>query len=51
MSPHAVIAVVGASGGLGASTLTLAIARRLAATGPDAVVVDLDLTRGGLEVT
>lgn len=51
MSPHAVIAVVGASGGLGASTLALAVARRLAATGPDALVVDLDLTRGGLEVT
>src|SRR6478735_4235335 len=46
-----VTAVVGASGGLGASTLTLAIGRRLAATGPPAVVVDLDLLRGGLEVT
>jgi hypothetical protein len=46
-----VTAVVGASGGLGASTLALAIGRRLAATGPPAVVVDLDLLRGGLEVT
>lgn len=45
------IAVVGASGGLGASTLALAVGRRLAATGPPAAVVDLDLTRGGLEVT
>lgn len=44
-------AVVGASGGLGASTLALAVGRRLAATGPPAVVVDLDLARGGLEVT
>lgn len=51
MPQHSVIAVVGASGGLGVSTLALAVARRLAATGPDAVVVDLDLTRGGLEVT
>jgi hypothetical protein len=47
----AVIAVVGASGGLGASTLALAVGRRLAATGPASVVVDLDLVRGGLEVT
>ena len=47
----AVIAVVGASGGLGASTLALAVGRRLAATGPASVVVDLDLSRGGLEVT
>ncbi|HWS59112.1 MAG TPA: hypothetical protein VN257_11275 [Actinotalea sp.] len=46
-----VIAVVGASGGLGASTLALAVGRRLAATGPASVVVDLDLCRGGLEVT
>ncbi|HSF97823.1 MAG TPA: hypothetical protein VLA55_03940, partial [Ornithinibacter sp.] len=47
----AVIAVVGASGGLGASTLALAVGRRLAATGPESVVIDLDLRRGGLEVT
>ena len=46
-----VTAVVGASGGLGASTLALAVGRRLAATGPPSVVVDLDLLRGGLEVT
>lgn len=45
------VAVVGASGGLGASTLALAVGRRLAATGPPAAVVDLDLSRGGLEVT
>lgn len=52
MTPHHhVTAVVGASGGLGASTLALAVGRRLAATGPPAVVVDLDLLRGGLEVT
>ena len=44
------ILVVGASGGLGASTLALAVGRRLAATRP-AVVVDLDLDGGGLEVT
>ena len=45
------VAVVGASGGLGASTLALAVGRRLSATGPPTVVVDLDLARGGLEVT
>jgi hypothetical protein len=50
-SAPAVIAVVGASGGLGASTLALAVGRRLAATGPPSVVIDLDLDRGGLEVT
>ena len=50
-SAPSVIAVTGASGGLGASTLALAIGRRLAATGPPSVVVDLDLLRGGLEVT
>ncbi|MGG5259730.1 hypothetical protein [Phycicoccus avicenniae] len=46
-----IVAVVGASGGLGASTLALAVGRRLAASGPAATVVDLDLTRGGLDVT
>ena len=52
MASHpALVAVVGASGGLGASTLALAVGRRLAATGPPAVVVDLDLDRGGLEVS
>jgi hypothetical protein len=50
-SQPALVTVVGASGGLGASTLALAVGRRLAATGPPAVVVDLDLDRGGLEVS
>lgn len=46
-----VIAVAGASGGLGTSTLAVAVGRRLAATGPPSVVVDLDLGGGGLDVT
>ncbi|MBM6401360.1 hypothetical protein [Phycicoccus sonneratiae] len=46
-----VLAVVGASGGLGASTLALAVGRRLAGAGPPVTVVDLDLTGGGLDVT
>ena len=50
-SHPALVTVVGASGGLGASTLALAVGRRLAATGPPAVVVDLDLDGGGLEVS
>jgi hypothetical protein len=50
-SPPSVIAVLGASGGLGTSTLALAVGRRLAAHGPAATVVDLDLTGGGLDVT
>lgn len=50
-SPPSVLAVIGASGGLGASTLALAVGRRLAAHGPPATVVDLDLTRGGLDVS
>ncbi len=50
-SSQRLTAVVGASGGLGASTLALAVGRRLAATGPPSVVIDLDLLRGGLEVT
>ena len=45
------LAVVGASGGLGASTLALAVGRRLAATQGQSVVVDLDPARGGLEVS
>jgi hypothetical protein len=49
--PPSLVAVVGASGGLGASTLSLAVGRRLSATGPPAVVADLDLGRGGLEVS
>jgi hypothetical protein len=51
MSTSPVIAVVGSSGGLGASTLALAVGRRLAATGPPALVVDLDTEGGGLDVT
>ena len=50
MSSAPFIAVVGASGGLGASTLALAVGQRLSG-GPPSVVVDLDLTGGGLEVT
>ncbi len=45
------VAVVGAAGGLGASTLALAVGRRLAAAGRPVTVVDLDTTRGGLDVT
>ncbi len=45
------IAVVGASGGAGSSTLSLAVGRRVADTHGPSVVVDLDLGRGGLEVT
>ena len=52
MSQPPVTAVVGASGGLGASTLALAVGRRLAArAGPPVVVADLAPTSGGLEVT
>jgi hypothetical protein len=51
MNTSAVIAVVGTSGGLGASTLALAIGRRLAATGPPSLVVDLDVRGGGLDVS
>ena len=51
MSTSPVIAVVGASGGLGVSTFALAVGRRLAATGPPALVVDLDTGGGGLDVT
>ncbi|MBT9257779.1 hypothetical protein KMZ32_10930 [Phycicoccus sp. MAQZ13P-2] len=43
--------VVGASGGLGASSLALAVGRRLAGTHGGATVVDLDVGRGGLDVT
>ena len=49
-SPTTVV-VVGASGGLGVSSLSLAVGRRLAATGPPSVVVDLDLGGGGLDVS
>ncbi len=51
MSPSSCIAVVGASGGVGSSTISLAIGRRLAVTGPPSIVVDLDLGGGGLDVT
>lgn len=51
MTAPTVIVVAGASGGLGASTLALAVGRRLAATGPPSVVVDLDIPGGGLDVT
>ncbi|MGL4177221.1 MAG: hypothetical protein ACRCSN_14215 [Dermatophilaceae bacterium] len=44
------LVLVGASGGLGTTSLALATGRRLAATGPPAVVVDLDLDGGGLDV-
>ncbi|MGL5867150.1 MAG: hypothetical protein ACRCYX_15005 [Dermatophilaceae bacterium] len=44
------LVLVGASGGLGTTSLALAVGRRLAATGPPAVVVDLDLDGGGLDV-
>ena len=52
MSQPSLLAVVGASGGLGASTLALAVGRRLATrAGPPVVVADLAPTSGGLEVT
>ncbi len=51
MSRPPLLAVAGASGGLGASTLALAVGRCLARAGPPVVVADLDLTGGGLEVT
>lgn len=47
----AAVVVAGASGGLGASTLSLAVGRRWAASGPATVVVDLDVDGGGLDVT
>lgn len=49
-SPHT-IAIVGASGGLGASTLAAAVASRCAVHHGSATLVDLDLHGGGLEVT
>lgn len=45
------LAVTAASGGLGASTLAAALGAALAAEGNGAVVVDLDLHGGGLDVT
>ncbi|MGL5908667.1 MAG: hypothetical protein ACRCZP_01615, partial [Phycicoccus sp.] len=44
------LVLIGASGGLGTTSLALATGRRLAASGPPAVVVDLDLHGGGLDV-
>lgn len=43
--------VLGASGGIGASTLSVALGARLARRGLRAVVVDGHLGRGGLDVT
>lgn len=51
MTTPLLLAVVGASGGLGTSTLALAVGRRLARARPPVVVADLDLGRGGLEVS
>lgn len=45
------LAIVGASGGLGASTLAAAVAARCAVHFGGALLVDLDLSGGGLEVT
>ncbi len=45
------IVVIGASGGVGTSTLALAVGRRVADTHGPSVVLDLDPSRGGLEVT
>ena len=50
MTTSPCILVVGASGGLGASSLALAVGHRTAASGRLAVVVDLDTARGGLDV-
>ena len=51
MTPSIPVVVLGASGGLGASTVALALGRRLSASGPAGLVVDLDLDGGGLDVT
>lgn len=48
-SRHAVVAVTGASGGLGASTLATAVA--LAAPRGEVTLVDADLAGGGLDAT
>jgi hypothetical protein len=47
----AVVGVMGASGGLGASTLAAALARRFAARRASAALVDADLAGGGIDVT
>ncbi|HEY7721911.1 MAG TPA: hypothetical protein VIB11_08750 [Pedococcus sp.] len=46
-----VVGVLGSSGGLGASTLTVALALVAARRGASAVAVDADLAGGGLDVT
>jgi secretion/DNA translocation related CpaE-like protein len=46
-----VVGVLGASGGVGASTLSVALGARLARQGLRAVVVDSHFARGGLDVT
>ena len=55
LAPAIVVGVLGASGGLGASTLTVALALTAAQGGlapsPQAVAVDGVLSRGGLDVT
>ncbi|GGL42175.1 hypothetical protein H9L10_11345 [Phycicoccus endophyticus] len=51
MTPRAHIVLTGASGGLGVSTLALAVGRRLAVAGTPCTVVDLATTAGGLDVT
>jgi hypothetical protein len=50
-SDASVVGVLGASGGLGASTLAVAMAVRAARQGWRAVVVDGQLARGGVDVT
>ncbi len=50
-APTPLLLVVGASGGLGASSTALATGRRLAGSHGGATVVDLDLAGGGLDVT
>ena len=47
----AVIGVIGASGGLGSSTLAAALTRRVSVRQGACVLVDLDLAGGGAEVT
>lgn len=48
--PGQVVAVVGAAGGVGASTLACLLARRRAAVGDRVVLVDLDPGGGGIDV-
>jgi hypothetical protein len=50
-SQHAVIGVLGASGGLGASTISAGLAGQLAGPATPAVCVDGDFHGGGLDVT